>query len=572
MRNSLLLLVLAAVIVACQTEKNQIPESAKTSLDGVLADSAMVVSAHPRASQIGADILKKGGNAFDAAVAVHFALQVVFPEAGNIGGGGFAVIRTENGEIASLDFREKAPKGASRDMYLDEEGNVIPLKSRFGHLAAGVPGSVAGMWELHKKYGSLPWEQLVAPATELAFAGYPLTKLAADNFNDKQEDFNEANIGYTPWVVKEGGWSEGDSVKQLELAATFGQIAQKGRDGFYKGIVADQIVKEMQRGNGLITLEDLENYEAIWRDPVVGDYRGHKVISMPPPSSGGVAVVQLLKGAEQFDIKAFGHNEAKTIHVKTELERRVYADRATFLGDPDFVEVPIAELTSDEYLSNRYASIDMNRKTSSQDIKEGKVEVIESVQTTHYSIVDIEGNAISVTTTLNGYYGCKVMVKGAGFFLNNEMDDFSAKPGVPNMFGLVGAEANAIAPEKRMLSSMTPTILEKDGKLFMVTGTPGGATIITSVFQTIMNVIDHDMTMQESVNAARLHSQWLPDQIFMEPDAIPLTVREGVEALGHEFSDRERRMGKVDAILIRDDGQLEGAADYNRGDDTAIGF
>ena len=570
MRN--LLLVLSVLIVACQSETNETKEIPKAPTNGVLADSAMVVSAHPRASQIGADIIKKGGNAFDAAVAVHFALQVVFPEAGNIGGGGFAVIRTNEGDIASLDFREKAPKAASRDMYLDAEGNVISQKSRFGHLAAGVPGSVAGMWELHQKYGSLPWEELIAPATQLAYFGYPLTKLAADNFNDKQEDFNEANIGYTPWVVKEGGWAEGDSVKQEELAATFGQIAQKGRDGFYKGIVADQIVKEMQRGNGLITAEDLESYEAVWREPVVGDYRGHKIISMPPPSSGGVAVVQLLKGAEKFDIKGFGHNQAKTIHVKTELERRVYADRATYLGDPDFVEVPIEELTSDQYLTDRYADIDMDQKTSSQDIKEGKVEVIESVQTTHYSIVDIEGNAISVTTTLNGYYGCKVMVKGAGFFLNNEMDDFSAKPGVPNMFGLVGAEANAIAPEKRMLSSMTPTILEKDGQLFMVTGTPGGATIITSVFQTIMNVIDHDMTMQESVNAARLHSQWLPDMILMEPNAISESVKGEVEALGHVFSDRQRKMGKVDAILIRKDGQLEGAADVNRGDDTAIGF
>ncbi len=558
------------LLLACQTQKTDTSVE-RTKLRGVVEDSAMVVSAHPRASQIGVEIMKKGGNAYDAAIAVHFALQVTFPEAGNIGGGGFAVIRTASGEIASLDFREKAPKAAYRDMYLDSDGNVIAQKSRFGHLAAGVPGSVAGMWELHKKYGSLPWADLVAPSIRLSYFGYPLTQLAAENFNDKQTQFREANIGYEPWVIKEGGWQEGDSVRQRELAATLGQIAEKGRDGFYKGIVADQIVKEMQRGRGLMTAEDLESYEAVWRDALIGEYRNTKVISMPPPSSGGVALLQLLQGASQYDMAESGHNSARSVHIMTELERRVYADRATYLGDPDFYEVPVEKLVSKRYNKNRFGDIKMDQKTSSQEIKEGDVEIIESVETTHYSIVDPLGNAIAVTTTLNGYYGCKVMVKGAGFFLNNEMDDFSAKPGVPNQFGLVGAEANAIAPEKRMLSSMTPTILERDGKLFMVNGTPGGATIITSVFQTIMNVVDHDMSMQESVNAYRIHTQWLPDSIYIEPGALSPEVRSALQALGHGISSRERRMGRVDAILVLPDGQLEGAAD-SRGDDAALGF
>ena len=562
------------VLISCQPQDTANTTTSDTlkRTTGVMADSAMVVSAHPLASQIGVDILKKGGNAIDAAIGVQFALQVVFPEAGNIGGGGFAVIRMNDGTISSLDFREKAPRSADRDMYLDDEDKVIPNLSRVGHLAAGVPGSVAGMWALHQKHGSLPWADLVNPAMELSYHGYKITELGASNFNRFQELFAEVNAPYTPWMVKEGGWQAGDSVIQRELAATFGQIRENGRDGFYKGIVANQIVKEMQRGGGLITHQDLERYQAVWRTPVTANYRGYEVISMPPPSSGGVALIQLLKGAAMYDIQALGHNTANTIHLMTELERRVYADRATHLGDPDFYDVPTSMLLSDDYNQQRFGSISMELKTASQEIKEGAVDIIESTETTHFSVVDKEGNAVSITTTLNGYYGCKVVVTGAGFFLNNEMDDFSAKPGVPNMFGLVGAEANAIAPEKRMLSSMTPTIVAKDGQLFMVNGTPGGSTIITSVFQTIMNVIDHDMTMQESVNAARIHSQWLPDSIYIEPNALTKAVRDGLAEKGHGISSRERSMGKIDAILVNPDGTLEGAADVKRGDDTAIGY
>jgi gamma-glutamyltranspeptidase/glutathione hydrolase len=459
---------------------------------------------------------------------------------------------------------------ATHDMYLDDNGDVISEKSRIGHLAAGVPGSVAGMWQMHQKYGKLPWAELLKPAIRIAHFGYPITELAANNFNAKQEEFTETNR-FKPWTVKDGGWQAGDSVKQPELAATLSFIQSNGRDGFYKGIVADQIVKEMQLGGGLISYEDLRQYEAKWRTPVYGDYKNHTIISMPPPSSGGVAVIQLLQGAEFFDFSKTGHNTVETIHLKTELERRVYADRATYLGDPDYYEVPVDMLLDTAYNYDRFSTISRSSKTNSTDIKEGTVEIIESVQTTHYSIVDHQGNAVSITTTLNGYYGCKVMVQGAGFFLNNEMDDFSAKPGIPNQFGLVGAEANAIAPGKRMLSSMTPTMVEKDGRLLLVTGTPGGATIITSVFQNIVNVIDFDMNMQEAVNAKRFHSQWLPDAIIMEEGALTTDDSLKLTGLGHELRSR-RSIGKVDAIMVTPDGKLEGAADYLRGDDTAIGY
>ena len=538
---------------------------------GPTGDSAMIATAHPLATEAGLEILRKGGNAFDAGIAVHFVLAVVFPEAGNIGGGGFAVLREANGGIASLDFREKAPGVAHRDMYLDENGEVMKMTSRIGHKATGVPGSVAGMWELHQKYGNLSWEDLLKPAIKLAYYGYTVSRYSANNLNEKQEDFLEANR-YTPWTVKEEGWQKGDSIVQKELAATLTQIQNKGRDGFYKGIVADQIAKEMQLGKGYITRADLEGYEAVWRNPLTYSYKGHRIISMPPPSSGGVALIQLLQGADEFDMGKRGHNTPESIHIMTELERRVYADRATYLGDPDYYDVPVELLLSEEYNKDRYRSISLKKKTPSSEIKEGEVEIIESVQTTHYSIVDPEGNALSVTTTINSFYGCKVMVKGAGFFLNNEMNDFSSKPGVPNQFGLVGGEANAIAPEKRMLSSMTPTILEKGDQLFMVVGTPGGATIITQIFQVIMNVVDHGMTMQDAVNAGRTHHQWLPDEILVETRTLdPVDSLELVE-LGHKIKNRGS-WGRVDAVLVKNDSTLEGAADYTRGaDDYTNGF
>ena len=559
--------ILLAICCACQPASVAIPKEPEI---GPLGEKAMISTAHPLATKIGVEVLKNGGNAFDAALAVKFALAVVFPRAGNIGGGGFAVFRMNDGTVGSLDFREKAPGASHRDMYLDENGNVIDQLSTKGHKAAGVPGSVDGILTLHEKYGTISLSELIQPAINLAFYGYTITQDQAGEFNEKRQDFIDAN-GAGFFLVKDELWKAGDTVKFTELAGTLIQIRDRGREGFYGGIVADQIVKEMQRGGGLISSEDLTNYRSKWRTPVTGEYRGHKVISMPPPSSGGIALLQLLQGANEYEISKLGHNTPKTIHLLTELERRVYADRATHLGDPDYYDVPVEMLLDPEYNKERFSSISMRRKTDSQDIKEGEVEVIESMETTHISIVDPEGNAVSLTTTLNAFFGCKVYVRGAGFFLNNEMDDFSSKPGVPNMFGLVGGEANAIQSEKRMLSSMTPTIIEKDGELKMVVGTPGGATIITSVFQAIMNVIDHGMSMQDAVNATRAHSQWLPDKIHIEERDFNPEVIDKLEKMGHTV-ERRKPWGRMDCILIREDGMLEGGADYSRGDNYAEGF
>ncbi len=535
---------------------------------GVMGKQAMVSTAHPAATQVGVDILKSGGNAFDAAIAVQLALAVVYPRAGNIGGGGFLVYRQHDGNIGSLDFREMAPLQAHKDMYLDENQEVIENLSTLGHLAAGVPGTVDGMIKIHQKLGSMPFASLVQPAIDLALGGVVLTEKEASKFNEHQENFALVNEHRTH-LQNEQPWQPGDTVFYRDLGQTLTLIRDQGRAGFYHGTTAQLIVEEMQRGGGLISREDLQNYQAVWRQPLVGHYRSHKIITMGPPSSGGIAILQLLAGVEPHDIESWGFNQPKTIHLMTELERRVYADRATYLGDPDFYDVPIDMLLDHNYLAENYSSISYDHKTSSQDIKSGHVEIIESMETTHFSIVDARGNAASVTTTLNGSFGSKVVVKGAGFLLNNEMDDFSVKPGVPNMFGLVGAEANSIAPEKRMLSSMTPTIVEKNDSLYMVVGTPGGSTIITSVFQTILNVIDHGMTMQEAVNAKKFHHQWLPDEVYYEVNALDSTTLSELSTMGHVMKPRSE-IGRMDCILVTDQG-LEGAAD-SRGDNTAIGY
>ncbi|MCB0688906.1 MAG: gamma-glutamyltransferase [Saprospiraceae bacterium] len=553
------------ILVSCSTAQMSVDPSVK----GTTGQKAMVVSADPLASEVGSSIMNKGGNAWDAAIGVQFALAVVFPVAGNIGGGGFAVFRESSGEVGSLDFREKAPKRADRDMYLDDQGNIDGRKSLEGHLAAGVPGSVDGMVQLYDKYGSLPWSDLVQPAVELAREGFILTEEGAANLNRGTKLIREVNK-YEVHLLKEVEWKAGDKLVQEDLARTLERIRDDGRDGFYSGETAKLIVDEMQSGGGIISYDDLESYQSVWREPLIGNYRGKRIISMPPPSSGGVALIQLLEGVEAFPISRFGHNSWKSVHVMTEVEKRVYADRATYLGDPDFYEVPVDMLLNEDYIRNRMADIKLNRVTPASDIKKGNVEIVESVQTTHFSVVDPDGNAVSITTTLNSYFGCKVLVKGAGFFLNNEMDDFSVKAGVPNQFGLVGAEANEIVPEKRMLSSMTPTIVDDQDGLFMVVGTPGGSTIITSVFQTILNVIDHGMNMQQAVNARRVHNQWLPDRILSEDHALNESVKKKLIRLGHTFEERGN-IGRVDAILVLPNGDLEGGADP-RGDDAAIGF
>ena len=529
----------------------------------------MVVSAHPEASKVGLEILKKGGNAVDAAVAVQFALAVVFPSAGNIGGGGFMVYRSAEGEVATLDFREEAPGLATTDMYLDQDGNPITDLSLRTQLASGTPGSVDGMVKAHAKYGKLDWKTVVQPAVDLALNGFTVAEKQARSLNGARETFLEYNPEGTAFTAKEK-WVAGDKLVQNELGHVLSLVRDKGRAGFYEGETADLIVAEMNSGNGLISHDDLKQYESKWRDPIVGTYRDYKVISMPPASSGGIALIQLLNSVEPYPIGNWGFQSDSAVQLMVEAERRVYADRATHLGDPDFYDVPREGMLSKKYNTDRMANFSFDQATPSDQIKEGQPVGYESEETTHFSVVDSAGNAVSITTTINGTYGSFTVVKGAGFILNNEMDDFSVKPGSPNMYGLLGGEANKIEPRKRMLSAMTPSILEKDGKLSMVVGTPGGSTIITSVFQTILNVLDFDMNMQDAVAAPRFHHQWYPDVIAPEKDAITPEVRQRLEAKGYTFEDRSS-IGRVDAILVHPDGKLEGGADP-RGDDSIAAY
>ena len=563
MRKIILVLTISLLFSNCKTN------SKKEKITGLITEKAMVVSAREEASKIGSDILKKGGNAYDAMVATQLALAVVYPVAGNIGGGGFMVYRASDGKTGALDFREKAPLNASKDMYLDTEGNVIPGKSSFGIHSVGVPGTIAGLFEVYKKFGSLPFKDLIQPAIDMARNGFKVTSKQAKALNRTRKLFEKAN-NYKVLFDKE--WKKGDLLKQEELAQTLERIRDNGQDGFYKGKTAQLFVDYVKELGGIISLEDLEKYKAIWRKPIEFNYKNHKIISMTLPASGGICLAQILKSIEPFDLTKIAHNSSKYVQLLTEAERRSYADRAHYLGDIDFINVPIDSLIATSYIKKRMNSFSWDKATKSSEVSHGAILGHESDQTTHYSIVDQFGNAVSVTTTLNTGYGSKVLVKGAGFFLNNEMDDFSAKPGVPNVYGLVGSKANAIAPEKRMLSSMTPTIVEKDGKLKMVLGTPGGSTIITSVLQNIINIVDYKMGMQESVNKARFHHQWLPDNIRMEPNGFDSTTKDNLKALGYELVERNSLIiGRVDAILLLPNGKLEGGADP-RGDDKAVGF
>ncbi len=524
----------------------------------------IVVSPHRIANQVGMKILHSGGNAFDAAVAVHMALAVVYPRAGNIGGGGFAVFGTEKGTAGALDFRETAPMAASSDMYLDENGNVIKGKSTEGIFSAGVPGSVAGMVALHDRYGRLPWEQLLSDAVRLARKGFVVSGKQAAVFNRFQEKLLTIN-GPNPFVHKRGYWQEGDTLKQPGLAAALERIAKDKYKGFYEGQTADDIVATVQRHNGLITHNDLKNYRAVWRKPVMARFGRYTVVSMPPPSSGGIALAQLLYGFERLKGDTLRHNSAPYVHLLTELERRVYADRADYLGDMDFYPVPVGRLLDTTYLNERFSNISMDTATPSREIKSGNVEDVESFETTHYIVADSAGNVVSVTTTINSYFGSKVVVAGSGFLLNNEMDDFSVKPGVPNQFGLVGSEANRIEPGKRMLSSMTPVVVLHDKNFVLAVGTPGGATIITSVFQTLLNTLVYDMPVQEAVNAPKFHSQWLPDVIFYEEDKVGSALLDSLRAMHHEPRP-VKQLGKMKLVLL-ENGCYRAATDTLRGDD-----
>ncbi len=527
-----------------------------------------VACAHPIASNVGAAILKQGGNAIDAVIATQLALAVVYPGAGNIGGGGFLVAR-KDGKTFTLDYRETAPAQASRDMYLDKEGNVQSNLSQYGHFASGVPGTVSGLFAC-AKYAKLPFKTLIQPAIDLAEKGYILTKAEAAKFNTAQNDFKKYNT-IVPVFVKEGGWKAGDTVVQKDLVKTLKRIRDKGASGFYEGETAKLITEEMKRGNGLITLEDLKNYKTKERKPIEFDYKGYTIAGMAPPSSGGVLLWQMLKMVEKRPLASYGFETAKSVQLMTEAERRAYADRAEHLGDPDFWKVPVKEMTGEAYLNKRMADYDSTKAGKSSGIKAG---AIESTETTHISIIDQWGNMASVTTTLNGNFGSKTVVGGAGFFLNNEMDDFSAKPGVPNMYGAIGGEANAIAPGKRMLSSMAPTIVLKNNKPFMVVGTPGGTTIPTSVFQSIVDVIDFKMKPSDAVNKPKFHHQWLLDELVVEKgfpkDVADQLVQMGYTIKGYNVPGYDVVIGRVELIEVID-GKLEAAAD-TRGDDTVAGY
>jgi len=526
----------------------------------------VVVSAHPLASQVGVSMLKKGGNAIDAAIATQLALAVVYPGAGNIGGGGFMVATLSDGKSVALDFREKAPESATKNMYLDQSGRPLLNLSQDGPLASGVPGSVAGIFAA-MKYAKLPFKKLIQPAIDLAEKGFVITSAEAKDLNSYREDFKRFN-STLPVFVREALWKAGDTLIQKDLAKTLRLIRDSGQKGFYEGETARLIVEEMQRGKGIISYDDLKNYSAKERDPVIFNYKGeYSIITMPLPSGGGILLPQMMRMIEDQPLKSYGFESAQAVHLMAEIERLAYADRAKFLGDKDFFKVPSKTLISYPYLYERMKLYNPNAAGKSENVNAG--DIPESEETTHFNTYDSEGNAVSVTTTLNGGYGSRTVIAGAGFLMNNEMDDFSIKPGVPNMYGALGAEANAIAPGKRMLSSMTPTIVLREGKPYLIVGTPGGTTITTSVFQTLVNIIEFNMNVEDAVFKPKFHHQWQPDILYVEKD-FPANVKTQLQQMGYKVQQREP-IGRTELIKISDDGKIEAVGD-KRGDDSAEGY
>ncbi|MDO3427129.1 gamma-glutamyltransferase [Chryseobacterium sp. APV1] len=557
MKKIIVSLILFSTTISAQYTDITIVKEVKVKNKGV------VVSAHPLASEAGAKVMKMGGNAYDAIVATQYALAVVYPQAGNIGGGGFLVGVKNNGEKFTIDYRETAPKKASRDMYVDKNGKANTDLSQNGRLAVGIPGSVAGFFAT-LKYCKLPMEKLIQPAIDLAEKGFAITEQEANLLNNNKQNFQKHNQSSIVFV-KDIPWKAGDVLIQKDLAETLKLIQKQGLKGFYEGKTAELLVSEMKKGNGIITSEDLKNYKVAERKALEFDYKGNQVVSMPLPSSGGLLLAQMLKMAGYENLEKYQQNSTQAVQVMVEAERRAYADRAEYMGDPDFIQDKTSYLISDEYLKNRWKSFSFSKATPSAEVGKITKQPKESTETTHISVIDKDGNAAAVTTTLNGYYGSKVVVSGAGFFLNNEMDDFSIKPGVPNMFGAVGGEANSIQPNKRMLSSMTPTIVLKNGKPYMVVGTPGGTTIPTSVYQAIVDVIDFKQNANISVNAPKFHHQWLPETVAFEKN-FPETTIKDLEKLGYK-SEKWNQIGRTEMILIDDNGNIHAVAD-GRGDDS----
>lgn len=551
------------------------PLAAAASREPVRARNGMVVSVDDTASRIGVDVLRKGGNAVDAAVAVALALAVTWPSAGNLAGGGFMLVRLPDGSAEVIDYRERAPLAATRDMYLDAEGNVIPEASTLGYRAAAVPGTVAGLELAHRRHGKLPWRELVEPARRLAHDGFPVSFFLARSLNHPRNAERLKRFEETRRIfVRE--WQTGDTLRQSDLAATLERVRDKGSEDFYRGETARRMLADLSANGGLITARDLQEYEPTIRKPLRGAYRGIEILTMPPPSSGGAVLLQMLNMLSRYDVASLGHNSADALTLLLEVQRRGYADRAAYMGDTDFVDVPIETLISPDYATRRAGTIELDRATPSSRIGAGIVRP-EPTQTTHFSIIDSSGMAVSNTYTLNESYGSAVTVKGTGMLLNNEMDDFTSKPGVPNLYGLMQSEANAIAPKKRPLSTMTPTILVRNGKVVMALGSPGGGSIIDTVLQVIINVIDHGMTIQEAVDAPRFHHQWLPDAIYWEIGGVNRDTRALLERRGFAFRDNpgytagDTTIGEAQAIFVEPSGLILGAADP-RGGGVAIGY
>src|SRR5436190_5784961 len=558
--------------LACHSPKKTVVESLNINpfqfsvQKKIICANGAVVSAHPLASKVGVEILRRGGNAIDAAIATQLALAVVYPNAGNIGGGGFMVARLANGKLLALDYRETAPLHADRDMYLDESGSVQVGRSVDGHLSSGVPGTVAGLFA-SAKFGKLSFEKLIQPSIELAEKGFVLTENEAASFNSIQNDLKKFNT-VIPALVK-GHWKAGDTLIQTDLANTLKRIRDHGEKGFYEGETARLIIEEMQRGGGIITPQDLKTYKAKFREPHVFDYKGYTIVGMPMPSSGGILVHQMMKMIENKNIGKMHFQTAASVQLMAEVERRAFADRAEYMGDADFYKVPQKTLVSDQYLQQRMNDYIAGAAGNSKQVKPGELPAKESEETTHLDVIDREGNAVSVTTTLNDSYGSKIVVAGAGFFLNDEMDDFSVKPGVPNMYGAIGGEANAIAPGKRMLSSMTPTLVLKNGRPYLILGTPGGTTIPTSVFQTLVDILEFDMTTEDAIYKPKFHHQWLPDSLYVEK-SFDLAVKDSLEKMGYAIKQRGA-IGRMEVIKVLVSGKFEAVAD-NRGDDHAEGW